>query len=41
MMDIERARLILGWSPRLEFSAGMDLMIRDYRAGWSVFSTLL
>ncbi len=41
VLDIERARLILGWSPRLEFSAGMDLMIRDYRAGRSVFSTLL
>ncbi len=40
VLDIQRARLVLGWIPRLEFSAGMDLMIRDYLAGRSNYSTL-
>jgi nucleoside-diphosphate-sugar epimerase len=41
VLDIQQARSILGWAPKLEFSAGMDLMISDYRAGRSNYSTLL
>ena len=40
VLDIRRARLVLDWFPRLEFRAGMDLMIRDYVAGLN-YSTLL
>lgn len=41
VLDIRRAHVILNWSPLLEFTAGMDLMIRDYRAGDLNYSTLL
>jgi len=41
VLDIQQARSILGWAPKLEFSAGMGLMISDYRAGRSNYSTLL
>jgi UDP-glucose 4-epimerase len=40
VLDIGRARSVLGWTPRLEFADGMDLTIGDYRAGRTSFSTL-
>lgn len=41
VLDIGRARSVLGWTPKLTFDAGMDLMIDDYRSGRSCYSTLL
>ncbi len=41
VLDIGRARATLGWAPKLAFSAGMDLMMSDYRAKQTAYSTLL
>lgn len=40
VLDIARAKSILNWAPKLEFGAGMDLMLKDYRAGQTIYSTL-
>jgi UDP-glucose 4-epimerase len=38
VLDIERTRALLGWSPRLSFSEGLALTVSDLSAG-SAFST--
>ncbi|MHB8414575.1 MAG: NAD-dependent epimerase/dehydratase family protein [Acidiferrobacteraceae bacterium] len=40
VLDIRRAHSVLGWSPRLGFRDGMELMIRDHVAGNVNYSTL-
>ena len=39
ILDIGRARDVLGWSPTLSFAEGIDRTIRDLRGG-EPFSTL-
>jgi UDP-glucose 4-epimerase len=40
VLDITRARALLGWAPRLSFAEGYALMLSDLRAGATAFSTL-
>ena len=40
VLDIERARMHLGWSPKLDLEAGIMRMIDDYASGSRSFSTL-